>query len=91
MGKAGKLIPGAEVGQIEQVDKQVKREEQPEQMKHMEPMEQVMEQVDKIRNQSFVMEKQLQKTSPFKCELCKDTGYIIKPQINAQPLMTPCK
>ena len=37
------------------------------------------------------MDKQLQKTSPFKCELCKDTGYIIKPQINAQSLMIPCK
>ncbi|WP_297429936.1 ATP-binding protein [Clostridium sp.] len=29
--------------------------------------------------------------SQFKCELCKDVGYIIKMQPNAQPLMTPCK
>lgn len=28
--------------------------------------------------------------SRFKCKKCKDTGYIIKAQINAQPLMTPC-
>jgi len=37
------------------------------------------------------MAKQMQKMSLFKCELCKDTGYIIKQQVNAQPLMTPCK
>lgn len=36
-------------------------------------------------------QKLSQKMNHFKCELCKDTGYIIKPQINAQPLMTPCK
>ena len=39
----------------------------------------------------MVMDRQVKKMSHFKCELCKDTGYIIKPQINTQPLMTPCK
>ncbi|EKQ56314.1 MAG: DNA replication protein [Clostridium sp. Maddingley MBC34-26] len=29
--------------------------------------------------------------SHFKCDLCKDTGYIIKHQEHSQPLMTPCE
>lgn len=33
----------------------------------------------------------MQGRNHFKCELCKDVGYIIKMQVNAQPLMTPCK
>lgn len=47
--------------------------------------------MDKLQNQSLGMGKQMKKTSHFKCELCKDIGYIIKPQINVQSLMTTCK
>jgi len=32
-----------------------------------------------------------QETNQYKCELCKDTGFIQKPQANMQPIMTPCK
>jgi len=32
-----------------------------------------------------------QEKNQYRCEICKDTGYIIKPQANMQPIMTPCK
>ncbi|WP_238860945.1 ATP-binding protein [Clostridium sp. YIM B02569] len=44
----------------------------------------------KSQNGSQAIQNQ-QETNLYKCELCRDTGYIITPQIDKQPLMTPCK
>ncbi|WP_206154635.1 ATP-binding protein [Clostridium beijerinckii] len=42
--------------------------------------------------QSGNQEKEITKeTNQYKCNLCKDTGYIITPQPDRQPIMTPCK
>lgn len=34
--------------------------------------------------------EQQKETNHFKCEQCKDTGYIITPKEHSQPIMTPC-
>ncbi|WP_261830583.1 ATP-binding protein [Inconstantimicrobium mannanitabidum] len=36
-------------------------------------------------------QKQQGATIQYKCDLCKDLGYIMTPQEHSQPLFTPCK
>ena len=44
-----------------------------------------------LSSQNGSRPKEMQKEkSHFKCNLCKDTGYIITPKEHSQPIMTPC-
>nr|WP_275297122.1 ATP-binding protein [Clostridium sp. YIM B02569] len=61
----------------------------------MEALQRILNQVRensilKSQNGNQKQVKAAQETGHFKCEKCKDTGYIIKAQFHAQPLMTPC-
>jgi DNA replication protein DnaC len=44
----------------------------------------------KIQNLQTKTEQEPKENS-YKCNECRDTGYIITPQEHSQPLMTPCK